>query len=109
MPATGPHTFTDTEGVEWEITGPNKAAPTYANIVRTDGSGITSLRPIGVLAPAGLSIPTRDEKVSMEVTIIDTGEPESPPLYPALAAIEEQLTEVDGLGRTLQFVTDVTS
>lgn len=138
MPATGPHTFTDEDGEHWEIVGPYEHAPTYVRIQSLDNPGKTSLRPAGVLGPAGLSVPTLppvseeldngddmcyrcghprsddhadgcpheppEDGVTMTVTIIDTGEPPAPPLYPALAEIEASLQGRDGLGRTAQFV-----
>jgi len=57
VPATGPHSFTDATGVEWDIEGYSRTCgPSYVDCRSKDGKALT-VRPLAYLAPAGLSLP----------------------------------------------------
>lgn len=100
---TGPHSFTDVDGVEWHIVGPYEHVAGYALIRTADA---VSLRPIGYLEAAGLSMPEEmsvDEYVACgEITISEGPEeffeeldhiPPVPPLIPMIRAMERMLEE----------------
>jgi hypothetical protein len=58
---TGPHSFTDPTGVEWDIVGYSRVCgPAYVDCRSKDGVALT-VRPLAYLAPAGLSLPADAE------------------------------------------------